>query len=176
MAHKSALRALKRRISDALYGRMIADARSAAATIEEGPGGQLGNDSVSSVAGSHPKRRLSGVATPGPGQTLDRSAQPRTSATHHAEQSQREEPLDNKEASICMRLAKRQSLCQREQMRRSASHATGRQTESPQFTPAQRLRSPVPARPWPSHPQPSEAGCSQLRRSLAQGGRDFGGG
>src|ERR1039458_8713083 len=48
-----------------------------------------------------PKRRLSGAATPGPGQTLDRSAQPRTSATHHAEQRQREEPLDNKEASIC---------------------------------------------------------------------------
>ncbi len=58
-----------------------------------------------------------------------------------------------------MRLAKRQSLCQGEQMRRSASHATGRQTESPRFTPAQRLRSPVPARPWPSHPQASEAGC-----------------
>jgi transposase len=55
MAHKSALRALKRRISDALYGRMIADARSAAAAIEEGPGGQLGNDSISSVAGSHPQ-------------------------------------------------------------------------------------------------------------------------
>lgn len=54
MAHKSALRALKRRISDALYTRMIADARCAAAPVEQGPGGQLGNDSVSSVVDSHP--------------------------------------------------------------------------------------------------------------------------
>jgi transposase len=52
---KEALRALKRRISDALYARMVADARR----IEEakkkaGPGGQTGNDSVASAAGSHP--------------------------------------------------------------------------------------------------------------------------
>ncbi len=56
---KEALRALKRRISDALWSAMVADARPATATTEArslkaGPGGQPGNDSVASVAGSHP--------------------------------------------------------------------------------------------------------------------------
>jgi transposase len=55
---KEALRALKRRISDALYARLQADARSAANGT--GPGGQPGNDSVSRAAGSHPERRLFG--------------------------------------------------------------------------------------------------------------------
>jgi transposase len=55
MSHKSALRALKRRISDALYARMVADARGAAAPAVGDPGGQSGNDSVSSVAGLHPE-------------------------------------------------------------------------------------------------------------------------
>ncbi len=50
---KEALRALKRRISDALYVRMVADARRANAE-KAGPGGQAGNDSVASAAGSHP--------------------------------------------------------------------------------------------------------------------------
>jgi transposase len=48
---KMALRALKRRISDALYNAMIADARRA---TKEGPGRATGNDSDSSAAGSHP--------------------------------------------------------------------------------------------------------------------------
>ena len=52
---KEALRALKRRISDALYARMVADARRAARQAKAGPGGQPGNDSVASVAGSHPE-------------------------------------------------------------------------------------------------------------------------
>jgi transposase len=53
---KEALRALKRRISDALYARMIADARRAeAAKKKAGSGGQPGNDSVASAAGSHPE-------------------------------------------------------------------------------------------------------------------------
>ncbi|HET6870104.1 MAG TPA: IS110 family transposase [Solirubrobacteraceae bacterium] len=50
MARKAALRALKRRISDALYARMLADSRRAS----EDPGGHSGNDTSSSVAGSHP--------------------------------------------------------------------------------------------------------------------------
>ena len=50
MTGKAALRALKRRISDALYARMLADARHAG----EDPGGQSGNDTASSAAGSHP--------------------------------------------------------------------------------------------------------------------------
>jgi transposase len=56
MAPKSALRALKRKISDALYASMIADARHAARRLNGGgPGGQTGNDSASSAAGSHPE-------------------------------------------------------------------------------------------------------------------------
>jgi hypothetical protein len=57
---KEALRALKRRISDALWAAMVADARRAATTsavsaLKAGPGGQPGNDSVASAAGSHPE-------------------------------------------------------------------------------------------------------------------------
>jgi transposase len=55
---KEALRAVKRRISDVLWAAMVADARHAAATTaastKAGPGGQPGNDSVASAAGSHP--------------------------------------------------------------------------------------------------------------------------
>ncbi len=66
--HKEALRCLKRRISDAIFARLLADARRAAgAPPIAGPGGQPGNDSDSSAAGSHPERRLFGQATPGPG-------------------------------------------------------------------------------------------------------------
>jgi transposase len=53
---KEAMRALKRRISDALWAAMIADARRAATTAAKaGPGGQPGNVSVASAAGSHPE-------------------------------------------------------------------------------------------------------------------------
>ena len=62
--HKEALRCLKRRISDAIYARLRADARKA------GPGGQPGNDSGSSAAGSHPAHRLFGQATSGPEPSL----------------------------------------------------------------------------------------------------------
>ena len=67
---KQALRALKRRISDAIYARLRADARHAASSADEGPGGQPGNDSDSSAVGSHPERRLFGPATPGPSSSL----------------------------------------------------------------------------------------------------------
>ena len=62
---KEALRSLKRQISDAVFTRLRADARRAAARAE-GPGGQTGYDSAASVTGSHPRRRLFGQATPGP--------------------------------------------------------------------------------------------------------------
>jgi transposase len=68
--HKEALRCLKRRISDAIYARLRADARNAAAASTRDPGGQPGNDSVSSAAGSHPEHRLFGAATPGPAPSL----------------------------------------------------------------------------------------------------------
>ena len=52
---KEALRALKRRISDALSAAMVADARRFAAQTKAGPGGQPGNDSDASATGSHPE-------------------------------------------------------------------------------------------------------------------------
>jgi transposase len=68
--HKEALRSLKRRISNAIYARLQADARQAAAVSAKGPGGQPGNGSDSSAAGSHPGRQLFGQATPGPATSL----------------------------------------------------------------------------------------------------------
>ena len=47
--HKEALRSLKRRISNAIYTRLRADTRQAAAASEKGPGGHPGNDSDSSA-------------------------------------------------------------------------------------------------------------------------------
>ena len=76
---KEALRALKRRISDALYRQLQLDARRAAASATAGPGGQAGNDSEASVTGSHPEHRLFGEATPEPTITL-RPPQARNSA------------------------------------------------------------------------------------------------
>jgi transposase len=74
---KEALRSLKRQISDVIFACLQADARRAAAHAN-GPGGQRGNDSVASAAGSHPRHRLFGQATPGPGPTLRPRPAPRT--------------------------------------------------------------------------------------------------
>ena len=63
---KEALRALKRQISNAIFACLQADARRAAARGKD-PGGQQGNDCVASAAGSRPRHRLFGQATPGPG-------------------------------------------------------------------------------------------------------------
>jgi transposase len=71
--NKEALRCLKRRISDAIFARLVADAKAKARV---GPGGQRGNGSVSSVAGSHPERQLFGEATPGPGPTIGPKPKP----------------------------------------------------------------------------------------------------
>jgi transposase len=68
--HKEALRSLKRKVSDTIFARLQADARTAAAARTKGPGGQPGNDSDSSAAGSHPERQLFGPATPGPDTTI----------------------------------------------------------------------------------------------------------
>jgi hypothetical protein len=56
MAHTSALRALKCRISDALYAQLIADQQPTTREADQDPGGQSGNDSASSAAGSHPEQ------------------------------------------------------------------------------------------------------------------------
>ena len=51
---KEALRALKRQVSDAFYKHLKADA-ARAANGSSSPGGQAGNDSAASAAGSHPR-------------------------------------------------------------------------------------------------------------------------
>src|SRR5450755_2189047 len=74
---KEALRCLKRRVSDAIYARLQAAARRAAAFDRTGgTGGQPGNDSVASAAGSHPENQLFGQATPEPATTLRPPAAP----------------------------------------------------------------------------------------------------
>jgi transposase len=75
--HKEALRCLKRRISDAVYARLQADAQPAARAVMTGPGGQPGNGSDSSAAGSHPARQLFGQATPRPATPTLRPGTPR---------------------------------------------------------------------------------------------------
>ena len=92
---KEALRALKRQISDAIYKHLTADAARAAAAGAQGPGGQPGNDSVASAAGSHPERQLFGQATPGPVTTLRRPADQQKGPAH-APGKRPPEPLDTK--------------------------------------------------------------------------------
>ncbi len=74
---KEALRSLKRQVSDAVFARVRADARRAAARAGD-PGGQTGNGSAPSASGSHPRRRHFGQATPGspPQPTPGSPAQP----------------------------------------------------------------------------------------------------
>jgi Transposase IS116/IS110/IS902 family len=62
---KEALRSLNRQVSNAIYACLQADAARAAAR-RGSPGGQQGNDSAACAAGSHPRHRLFGPATPGP--------------------------------------------------------------------------------------------------------------
>ena len=65
-----ALRCLKRRISDALYRQLRADARTAATTdANAGPGGHRGASHVSSAAGSIPHTDTSDQPLPGPAPT-----------------------------------------------------------------------------------------------------------
>ena len=78
---KEALRALKRRISDVIYAALLADARQGQADAT-GPGGQTGNDSVSSATGSHPATpalRTSHSRTPS--HTTTRRSSPTTATT-----------------------------------------------------------------------------------------------
>ncbi len=80
--HKEALRSLKRRISNAIYARLQDDARQASGNVQAGPGGQPGNDSDSSAAGSHPGNRLFGQATPEPATPTLRPGTPRRLPAH----------------------------------------------------------------------------------------------
>ena len=91
--HKEALRCLKRRISDAVFARLQADARRATATAAaKGPGGQPGNDSDSSAAGYTPKRQLFGQATPEPSPTLRPATPARTTSPKPTSKETRPNP------------------------------------------------------------------------------------
>jgi transposase len=64
-----AMRCLKRRISDALYRQLLADARGAVPSADlTGPGGHRGASHKSSAAGSHPHTGTSDQPLPGPAQ------------------------------------------------------------------------------------------------------------
>ncbi|MFG2167847.1 IS110 family RNA-guided transposase [Micromonospora chersina] len=68
-----AMRALKRRLSDIVYRRMINDAAAAVAT---GPGGHRGTTTDSSVTSSHPQAGSSEKSLPGPAETQLRAPLP----------------------------------------------------------------------------------------------------
>jgi transposase len=90
---KEAIRALKRRISDLIYARLVADAQ-ATGTLKRGPGGQAGNDSNSSATGSHPRETGSSEKPlPDPPQHYDPAAPPEPEGASP-------EPLDTKRYSI----------------------------------------------------------------------------
>ena len=65
-----ALRCLKRRISDAIYRQLVADAETTRrAEMEAGPGGHRGATLIFSAAGSHPHTGTSNQPLPGPAPT-----------------------------------------------------------------------------------------------------------
>lgn len=70
-----AIRCLKRRISDAIYRQLVADAAAARAEgLQAGPGGQCGASQESSAAGSNPHTGTSDQPLPGPARTTLRPA------------------------------------------------------------------------------------------------------
>lgn len=75
-----AIRALKRRLSNIVYKTMLDDAIAHATTgARTGPGGQRGNDSDSSAAGSQPHTGSSDKPLPGPATTDPRTPLPAAS-------------------------------------------------------------------------------------------------
>jgi transposase len=75
-----AMRALKRRLSDIVYRTMLDDAVGHSLGRQRtGPGGQRGNDSDSSAAGSHPQASSSDKSLPGPAKADPRTPLPAAS-------------------------------------------------------------------------------------------------
>ncbi len=84
-----ALRCLKRRISDALYRQLLADADRAALSKQQapddtGPGGHCGASQESSAADLPPHIDTSDQPLPGPAELTLRQA-PTTRKTHHGD-------------------------------------------------------------------------------------------
>jgi transposase len=79
-APMEALRCVKRRLSDIVFQTMLNDAvRTTDATTRTGPGGQRGNDSDSSAAGSQPHTNSSDKPLPGPARQHPRTPLPAAS-------------------------------------------------------------------------------------------------
>ena len=75
-----AMRALKRRLSDIVFRTMLDDAVGHSLNAQRtGPGGQRGNDSDSSAAGSHPQTSSSDKSLPGPARPQPRTPLPAAS-------------------------------------------------------------------------------------------------
>ena len=75
-----AMRALKRRLSDIVYRTMLDDAIGHTfSSSRTGPGGQRGNDSDSSAAGSQPHTSSSDKPHPNPSKTQPRTPLPAAS-------------------------------------------------------------------------------------------------
>jgi transposase len=84
-----AMRALKRRLSDIVYRRMLDDALSGAVTS---PGGQRGTTTDSNAAGSHPHTSTSDKPLPGPETTPATAGLP----SHPPARSRRPVPAPNR--------------------------------------------------------------------------------
>lgn len=77
-SHREALRCLKRRLSDAIYRRLVRDAHPNTPDTATGPGGHPRGDYKSSAAGSTPTTDSSDKSLPGPTDT-DPTNHPSTS-------------------------------------------------------------------------------------------------
>jgi hypothetical protein len=71
-----AIRALKRRLSNLVYARMVADQNRRESLAVTSPGGQRGNDSDSSATGSRPHTGSSDKPLPGPATNQRRTLTP----------------------------------------------------------------------------------------------------
>ena len=74
-----AMRSLKRRLSNVVYARMLADQNRRDHGSATGPGGHLGNDSDSSATGSQPNAGSSDKPLPGPATNKPRTLVPAVS-------------------------------------------------------------------------------------------------
>jgi transposase len=79
MPSMMALRVLKRRLSNVIFARILADQTRREARVATGPGGHSGNDSVSSAVDSHLGIDSSEKPHPGPASTKPRTGLPAAS-------------------------------------------------------------------------------------------------
>ena len=74
-----AMRALKRRLSNVVYARMVADQNRRESLTVTSPGGHQGNDSDSGATGSQPHTGSSDKPLPGPATNQRRTLTPAVS-------------------------------------------------------------------------------------------------